>query len=71
MRVYHDFFWVPGSRSTFPDADPDPAKWYGSGQMIRIRPEPKHWKKHFSSFISIFQDSDIKGAEIQQALIEK
>ena len=31
MRVYHDFFLVPGSRSTFPDADPDPdhAKWYG------------------------------------------
>ena len=22
MRVYHDFFWVPGSRSTFPDTDP-------------------------------------------------
>jgi len=28
MRVYHDFFWVPGSRSTFPDTDPDPT---GSG----------------------------------------
>ena len=34
MRVYHDFFLVPGSRSTFPDADP--AKWYGSDR-IRIR----------------------------------
>ena len=22
MRVYHDFFLVPGSRSTFPDTDP-------------------------------------------------
>ena len=30
MRVYHDFFLVPRSRSTFSDADPDPAKWYGS-----------------------------------------
>ena len=29
MRVYHDFFLVPGSRSTFPEADPDPAQWYG------------------------------------------
>ena len=24
MRVYHEFFLVPGSRSTFTDADPDP-----------------------------------------------
>ena len=31
MQVYHDFFWVPGSRSTFPDTDPDPGQWYGSG----------------------------------------
>ena len=38
MRVYHDFMMVPGSRSTLPDADPDPdpAKWYGSDR-IRIR----------------------------------
>ena len=36
MRVYHYFFLVPESRSTFPDADPDPAKWYGSDR-IRIR----------------------------------
>ena len=29
------FFLVPGSRSTFPDADPDPdpAKWYGSDRI--------------------------------------
>ena len=33
MRV-QDFFLVPGSRSTFSNADP--AKWYGSDQ-IRIR----------------------------------
>ena len=40
MRVNHNFFLVPGSRSTFPDTDldpdPDPAKWYGSNR-IRIR----------------------------------
>ena len=24
MRVYNDFFLVPGSRSMFPDTDPDP-----------------------------------------------
>ena len=30
------FFLVPGSRSTFPEVDPDPAKWYGSN-LIRIR----------------------------------
>ena len=38
MRVYHDYFLLPESRSTFPevDSDPDPAKWYGSNQ-IRIR----------------------------------
>ena len=34
MRVYHDFVLVPGSRSTFPDADL--AKWYRSDR-IRIR----------------------------------
>ena len=33
MRVYHDFFLVPGSRSTFPDADPDPGQWYGSDRI--------------------------------------
>ena len=40
MRVYHDFFLLPGSRSTFPDTDPDPdpTKWYGSDRIrIRIR----------------------------------
>ena len=36
MQVYHDFFLVPGSRSTFPDTDPDPGQWYGSDR-IRIR----------------------------------
>ena len=25
------FFLLPGSGSKFPDVDPDPAKWYGSG----------------------------------------
>ena len=32
MRVHHDFFLVPESRSTFPEADPDPdlGQWYGS-----------------------------------------
>ena len=31
------FFWVPGSRSTFPDADPDPdpAKLYGSETLAQ------------------------------------
>ena len=33
MRVGHDFFLVPGSRSTFPEADPDSAQWYGSGSV--------------------------------------
>ena len=28
MRVYHDFFFVPGSRSTFPEVDPDPKYWF-------------------------------------------
>ena len=27
MRIYHDFFLVPGSRSTFRDTDPDPKHW--------------------------------------------
>ena len=32
------FILVPGSRSTFPDADPDPAKWYRADRIrIRIR----------------------------------
>jgi len=34
------YFLLPGSRSTFPevDPDPDPAKWYGSNRIwIRIR----------------------------------
>ena len=30
MWVYHDLFLLPGSGSTFPEVDPDPAKWYGS-----------------------------------------
>ena len=34
MQVYHDFFLVPGSRSTFPDTDPDPAN--------DTDPDPKH-----------------------------
>ena len=29
MRVYHIFFWPPGSGSTFPEVDR--AKWYISG----------------------------------------
>ena len=37
MRVYHDFFLVPGSRSTFPDADPEP--------------DPKHSQNHNIFFI--------------------
>ena len=40
MQVYHDLFLVPGSRSTFPDTDPDPdtGQWYGSDRIwIRIR----------------------------------
>ena len=32
MWVYHYFLLQPGSM--FPEVDPDPAKWYGSG--IRI-----------------------------------
>ena len=36
MWVYHDFSLLPGSRATFPEVDPDPAKWYGSNR-IRIR----------------------------------
>ena len=36
MRVYHDFVLVPGSKSAFPDTDPDPdpAKWYGSETLL-------------------------------------
>ena len=30
MQVYHDLFLVSGSRSTFPETDPDPGQWYGS-----------------------------------------
>ena len=37
MRVYHDFFLVPGSKSAFPYTDPDPAKWYGSETL---HPDP-------------------------------
>ena len=33
MRVYYDFYLVPGSRSTFPEVDPDPAQWYGSDRI--------------------------------------
>ena len=38
MLIYHDFFLLLGSGSTFPEVDPDPymAIWYGSNQ-IRIR----------------------------------
>ena len=35
MRVYHDFFLLPGSGSIFTEVDPDPVKWYGS-YLIRI-----------------------------------
>ena len=43
MRVYHDFFLVPRSRSTFPLVDPypDPAQWYGSDR-IRIQNTDLH-----------------------------
>ena len=37
MRVYRDFFLVPGSRSTFPDTDPDPKHCmnaYGNAQAL-------------------------------------
>ena len=40
MRVYHDLLLVPGSRSTFSEVDPDPAKdpdpaqWYGSVSIL-------------------------------------
>ena len=30
MRVYPNISLLPGSRSTFSEVDPDPAKWYGS-----------------------------------------
>ena len=36
MRVYHNFFLVLGSRSTFPDADPDPGQWYGSETLMKV-----------------------------------
>ena len=36
MRVYHNFFLLLGSGSTFPEVGPDPSKWYGSDR-IRIR----------------------------------
>ena len=46
MRVYHKFILVPGSRSTFPDADADPAKWYGSDRIrIRIRNTVQKYSK--------------------------
>ena len=28
------FFSLPGSGSTFPEVDPDPAKWYGSNRIL-------------------------------------
>ena len=34
-------FFVPGSRSTLPDADPDPAKWYGSDRIRNTAEEHK------------------------------
>jgi len=27
MQVCHDFFWLLESGFTFPEVDPDPAKW--------------------------------------------
>ena len=42
MRVYHDFYLVPGSTSTFSEVDPDPAQWYGSNR-IRIRNTGRRW----------------------------
>jgi len=58
MRVYHDFVLVPGSKSTFPDTDPDPdpAKWYGSDririrnteEMYRMIFEPSHLYLHLT-----------------------
>ena len=39
MRVYQDFYLLPGSGSTFPEVDPDPAKWY---RFERIRIRNKH-----------------------------
>ena len=47
MQVYHDYFLLPGSRSTFPEVDPDPdpnlAKWHRSNQIqIQIRIQIQH-----------------------------
>ena len=39
-------FFVPGSRSTLPDANPDPAKWYGSGSETLLF--PPHIREIFS-----------------------
>ena len=36
MWVYHDFFVLPGTGSTFTDVDPDPVKWNGYDR-IKIR----------------------------------
>ena len=71
MQVYHDFFLVPGSRSTFPDTDPDPD------------PDPKHWFKpyivywHLSIYLSIYlsiflqRQVNIWGVQLHDDLMHK
>ena len=59
MQVYHDFFWVPRSRSTFPDTDPDPdpGQWYGSDR-IRIRNTAQNIRhKHQTSHLTVSHPS--------------
>ena len=41
MCVYHDFFLIPGSGSTFPEVDSDPVKWYGSDRKCNGSLTPK------------------------------
>ena len=50
MQVYHDFFLVPGSRSMFPDMDPDPKHCMAIFLQKLVRNHQKYlfWAQYIS-----------------------
>ena len=59
LYFYHYFFLVPGSRSTFPETDPDPGEWYGSGR-IRIRNTAKNDRKYNYLVLILSSSQELK-----------
>ena len=70
MRVYHGFFWYPDPDQTFPDTDPDPAKWYGSDR-IRIRNTVRNILKVSSTLMDeVSKDAESKMFRVHSIILE-